>query len=198
MCEVFRGEPGTAGAENPTWDSPFQCETTRHQLDNDWDFSISVPTLAEASGRITPERRFSLTDGTFRTDLPLHGSGASEVAEGETTDFFAVLDKEDKPFYENQARTEFSYQIVYEGDETGMWVAGLATNFLGSVKFSPDARCAIYNSNPLEGGGHLDDQEPELSGNGFKCTARGKFVHGPGESDNRHYDASFLVGWAPQ
>jgi hypothetical protein len=100
----------------------------------------------------------------------------------------------DNPEYENQARTEWSYQIIDGHDVTPYWVAGLSTNHRGWSKFSADGRCAIYDSNPLADGGRLDDHESVVSG--FECEAVGNFVHEGSHEQligNGHFDTRFTV-----
>lgn len=192
-CEVFEGEPGTAGAE-VTWESGFQCVTKQRGLDRDWDFSIR-PTgvLAKSSGTITPGDGLSLTEGTYLTDGPYHRDGEAEVPAAQSARFFTVLTNRDDPFYENQARMEFSYQIVEDGKKTGFWAAGVSTNFSGKVFYSADGRCAIYNRNPLEGPGRLDGMRP-VQGSGYSCMTESQFKDDPAEIRHIHFDATFLVG----
>ena len=71
-------------------------------------------------------------------------------------------------------------------------MAGLSTNYRGALTFSGDGRCAIYDSNPLEGKDHLDSQHP-IQGSGFTCTATGEMLHGIGEKDNRHFDGTYTI-----
>lgn len=191
-CEIYRGKPGTPRAK-PTSSSPFECV-------DGWDdsskpgftFTVGLVSLAEASGTITSPD-VALKDGVFRTDVAYSHPGATELAAGASTRFDALLTEGDTPFYENQARTEFAYQIVDDEKDTGLWVAGLSTNYRGWAKFSGDGRCAIYKGNPLSGAAHLDDQSPIVD-TPYTCTAEGGAVHGIGDRGNGHYDATFVVG----
>lgn len=155
------------------------------------EFDVRVNKLAEASGTIKPDG-VVLMQGTFNSDLPVNVPGAKHVAAGASTTFSATLLPGDAPFYEKQARMEFAYRIVDKGRETGQWVGGLSTNHRGIIWFSPDGRCAIYDDNPLRGGMRLDDTPP-VEGTPYTCSAQGSFLHGPGESDNVHFDATFVV-----
>jgi hypothetical protein len=37
-CEIFYGKPGDGG--NVAWGAPYSCDTARHRLDNDWDYTV--------------------------------------------------------------------------------------------------------------------------------------------------------------
>lgn len=192
-CAIFKGEPGTDGVTEPTWDSPFQCERARRGWDYEWDFRVEpAGTQAEASGTIAPTG-VALKDGVFRTDAASHRSGAHQLSAGESTRFDAVLARGDRPFYENQARTEWAYQIVDQGVGTGFWAAGVSTNYRNWRGFTGDGRCAIYSGNPLDSDRHLDDSHPN-GGTPYSCTAVGQHLHDNAIHSDDHFDATFTVG----
>lgn len=188
-CDVIRNAPAASGAEQPESTTPFTCAETR--TDGVVVFTVELNSVAEASGTITATD-VALTNGVFRSDVANKSNGAAAVAVGGQTRFDAMLVDSDEPFYENQARTEFAYQIVDGKTSTAFWVAGISTNFSGWSKFSADGRCAIYGSNPLEGKGRLDWQRP-VTDSPYACSATGTFLHGTGVHDNGHFHATFTV-----
>lgn len=191
-CEIYDGDPSAGGQS--TAKAPFSCNQIwkwESETDLRFDVNVWLNRDAEASGTITPHE-VSLTDGTFRSDLPYTIPGKTELEPRESTDFDTVYRQTDtSPFYANQARIEFAYQIVDDGKPTGLWAAGLSTNHRGAW-FSADSRCAIYDKNPLRGNGHLDWAAP-IESDKYYCTSAGDFVSGDGESGRLHYHANFMV-----
>jgi hypothetical protein len=190
-CTVFKGDPRDGGRWAVV--SPFNCRTSvskTSQLHLQYHFDIDLNRWAEASGTITA-RELSLEGGTFRSDLPYSVPGKTELQPRQKTRFEAVMREGDDPFYENQARTEFSYQIVLDGKPTGFWAAGVSTNYRG-LAFRGDGRCAIYDRDPLLGAGRLDGTKSIVSKD-YLCTAVGGFSHLPTDDGNNHYHADFTV-----
>lgn len=194
-CEVYDNDPieGVSLADP----SPFTCiveSDNRAFLGQDLHVTLhlALNREAEASGTITA-RDLSLSRGTFRDYVPYHRNGAATIADGQSTSFSTVMREGDQPDYAKQARTEWAYQIIDpEGAETGVWVAGLSTNYRGTVKFSGDARCAFYDHNPLADNGLLDDAQ-SIENNTYTCQAAGFFVREGIKAGNGHFDATFLV-----
>jgi hypothetical protein len=190
MCFVRKGY-------DPVQKAPFVCSITRLA---DWTFDVRVGLnrYVESSGAIEVVDFLGLSDGQFESDAPYRTSGAPALVDPRpataptvpsSTSFSAVLREGDTSAFENQARTEFSYQVV-DGDEpTGVWVAGVSTNHRGSI-YNGDGRCAFYDHNPLEAHQVLDDSVPiEDSKVPYVCHANGDYY-----PDRGSYRAHFTVG----
>lgn len=192
-CTFYDGDPWKGGTRVDV--APFNCRYTRTDTDPyavQYHFDFDLNRWAEASGKITTQE-VSLTKGTFRSDLPYSVAGVTEMAPFQYTSFEAVMREGDTSFFENQARTEFSYQIAVDGKATGFWAAGMSTNWRGPVAFNGDGRCAIYDHDPLLGGGRLDKTTPIISKDYF-CKAEGGYIRGRLADGNVHYNTDFTVG----
>lgn len=193
-CDVYSGEPNAGGVIDD--EGPFTCSGGTPKIWEDHTrlaFHVGLNRDAEASGSIVSTGDVSLHKGVYETfGLPYHKGGLESVTPHFGTVFDAVLRKGDKTPFDEQARTEFAYQIYDKGTPTTFWVAGLSTNWRGP-SFNGDGRCAIYNENPLAGGKHLDDSKPTNDPTPFTCEADGSYVSGPHETGHGHFDSHFVV-----
>lgn len=189
MCFVRKGY-------DPVQKAPFECSITRLA---DWTFDVRVGLnrFVESSGAIQVVDFLGLSDGQFESDAPYRRAGVPELVDPKpgsaptvpsSTSFSAVLREGDTSAWENQARTEFAYQVVDFGEPTGVWVAGVSTNHRGS-KYTGDGRCAFYDHNPLASNGHLDDSVPlDAAKVPYTCHASGAFG-----SDRGSWHSAFSV-----
>lgn len=197
QCDVFTGAPGSGGQLVDPDSSPFTCSTTAHPTNSTeirFTFLLGLNRDAEASGWIWATGDVSLREGVYNSfRLPYADHGSDRVVAGGVTTFDTVLRVGDSTPFENQARTEFAYRIVYKGLLTAFWVGGVSTNHRGWV-FHGDGRCAIYDHNPLAGGRHLDDSPAWDHPSMFTCSADGSYKDGPHESGHGHYFTEFRIG----
>lgn len=194
-CPIYLGDPSAGGVVAKV--SGFNCLVTQTQgVPNvRYTFQVSLDRWAEVSGTVKAQGDdISLQGGAYNSNVtPFHVDGASNVAANSGTDFSVVLREGDNPVFADQARMEFSYQIVRKGIPQSMWVAGWVDNFRGATKFVPDARCAVYDVNPQSAAAPSLDQLPSVKVSAYDCHIDADFVHGPYDSGRGHYGATFTV-----
>lgn len=192
-CAIYLGDPASGGTKIEN--APFSCwakQTENSATTQRFFFDVEMNRWSEASGTILTVGDVSLFGGVFRSEQEFQVPGSKTVAPASATSFDAVLREGDRTSFTNQARTEFSYKLQDGPNLSFLWVAGVSANYRGSW-FTGISYCAIYDRDPLKGGHHLDQIPPASNDYGFKCSAVGDFVGGPGESGNGHYHATFTV-----
>jgi hypothetical protein len=159
-CTIYKGDPNAGGSLAQP--SPFTCDgsTTRRAFPNARvTFTIALNRAAEAAGVIKTEGAVSLTAGHFEHDVPYYIDGATEVGQSASTRFETVLRVGDEPMNAWNSRMDFVYRIVDAGTPTTFWIAGWSNNYRG-VKFVPDARCAVYDTDPVKSSTPLEQLKP--------------------------------------
>jgi hypothetical protein len=192
-CAIYLGDPASGGTK--VENAPFSCwakQTENSTAKQRFFFDVEMNRWSEASGTILTVGDVSLFGGVFRSEQEFQVPGSKTVAPDSATSFDAVLREGDTTSFTNQARTEFSYKLQEGSNLPFLWVAGVSANYRGTW-FTGMSYCAIYDRDPLTGGRHLDQIPPASNDYGFKCSAVGDFVGGPGESGNGHYHATFTV-----
>ena len=159
-CYIYQGNPDAGGTLAKP--SPFICEVAvvvgnPHPA----KFSISMNRDAEASGFINTTGPVSLAEGKFETEpLLYHVDGLSKVAMKSSTYFEVVLRVGDQLIIEGLAKSLYVYRFIDNGAPTQFYIVGYSQNYRGTTKFSPEAKCGIYDGDASMNATPLSQQTP--------------------------------------
>lgn len=146
--------------------SKIHCWMERHGWDNDWDLHLTDDDLdrrAEASGSFRTEGSVSLEGGTYAAGPELYVEGAGAVHAGESTQFDAVRQRNERPATTKVATIYFKYSLLDAGqpvrsktDGSRLTLMGSVSNDAGGFWYSGKSECSFINERglPVEDSGY--------------------------------------------
>lgn len=167
----------------------FDCSMNQRLWDWDWDLYLTDSTvhrLSEASGSIKTDGSVTLKDGKFSTSSAVRLDGADEVPAGSSTQFDAVLSRNEKTSEPGVARMKFTYGI-YLPDQPGYVKSGGRLYVRGDIHTYPGGISGInlLGSSSCD---IVDSEDRVVENTGYSCTVKDARSDG-----NDHYIADFTV-----